>query len=89
MSQRVTNSQLDHTFAMVVQAATNLGVDTSRWSFGQHISNNYEIAEVAEGPDKPFRQISRSWATKRDAWDGMVDMATAFGLVETIRDVRG
>lgn len=84
MTQRVTNSQLDHCFSMLVQAAKNLGVDTSRWSFGHHISDRYEIAELAEGPDKPFRQISRSWETKREAWEGMQDMATAFGLVESI-----
>jgi hypothetical protein len=84
MAQRVTNSQLDHAFGMVVQAATNLGVDTARWSFGHHISNRYEIAAKAEGPDKPFKQISRSWETKREAWEGLQDMATAFGLVEAI-----
>ena len=83
MTQRVTNSQLDHAFEMIVQAATNLGVDTSRWSFGHHISNRYEIAVVAKGPDQPFRQISRSWATKREAWEGLQDMATAFGLIES------
>jgi hypothetical protein len=80
---RTTDDNLDAMFQAVVDSARACGVNVEGWSFGRHFSNSYVILD-------PSREIgttvSRSWATKREAWEGMNDMVQAFRQVLMVKD---
>jgi hypothetical protein len=78
MSNRITNADLDKAFEYLANIARNRGVDVSGWSFGQHYGKLYQIRD--SGRDRG-QIISNQWATKREAWQGMFDMAEGLMLI--------
>lgn len=78
MSNRVTNSDLDKAFESLVNAARNRGLDVSGWSFGRHYGLMYQICDRTRDRGQI---ISSHWATKREAWQGMIDMAKGLMLI--------
>lgn len=75
---RITNHNLDQAFQTLVNVAIGAGIDPTGWSFGRHYSNSYVILDPSRASGTA---VSRSWSTKREAWNGLVDMAQSLMLV--------
>ena len=76
--RRITNQDLELAFETLVQCAKGAGVNVESWSFGQHFGSLYQV--IRKRVDGTQR-VSRDWATKREAFNGMQDMIQAFTLI--------
>jgi hypothetical protein len=75
---RITNVDLDLTFETLVRCAQGAGVNTEGWYFGQPFGCLYQVIRKT---DTGTQRVSRDWATKREAFNGMQDMIQAFTLI--------
>lgn len=74
MRERITNAHLSGVFKRLVGAARAAGKNELGWSFARHTGAHYYVANIVNGVPFP---VSRYWETKREAHNGMLDMAKA------------
>lgn len=75
MSNRITNADVDYVFERLVNQARNRNVNTEGWSFGRPFGQMYYIT------NKRNDIIAGGWATKREAWEGIMGMSAGLCLV--------
>ncbi len=73
---RVTRKMLDNMFETVTLCAFNRGVDTSRWSFGKHVSDALWIAEISDSGG--CTEVSARWGSNQEAYYGLQGMIRAY-----------
>lgn len=77
MANRITNSDLEAVFGRLVRGAQSNGKDTANWVFGQHTGLSYYVAN-RDPKNGGVSQVSPLWASKREAYYGMMSMCYAY-----------
>lgn len=78
MRERIKDCDLDYVFSRLENQASNRGVDTEGWQFGQPYGSIYYI--TSKGKDGRYI-VAGGWSTKREAWEGIMAMSAGLCLI--------
>lgn len=76
--ERVTRNTLMRQFDWLVAVAKERGINTQEWELRQVAPNHYVVCI-----NRTYMPVSRQWKTKREAYEGLGDMAHGLMLIST------